>query len=296
MPSRSLSFEAIDPHIRLVHLFEVPGTDPLPPRAAYDYRIMYIYGGQGKLVIDGTEYEATKGKLFFWQPGTVYALVPDRSEKLVIFGINFDFTQAGSAINYPIPPDPSELFNADNRMATIDFTDLPALNATLVLNNMQSLETNLLDMEKEYTLHKKFYLAKIRGLFLMLVGDIARHATSTYTEQDELVHKVDLILQYIRDHYDEPLTNRQIGEHFNFHPVYINRLLVRYTGTPLHQYLIQCRIARALNLMQHSGRSITEAALESGFQDVNYFSKCFKKRLGISPKHYLEAARRQGTR
>lgn len=294
MSSRSLSFDDIDPCIRLPHLFEVQGSDPLPPRAAYDYRIMYIYGGQGKVIIDEVEYDAAKGKLFYWKPGTVYALVPDRGEKLDIFGINFDFTQSGSAIHYPIPPDHIALFNAGNITETIDFTDFPVLNDTLVLDNMQSMETTLLDMEKEYTLRKKFYRHRIRGLFLMLMGDLARHATSTYTDQDMLMHKVDQILQYIRDHYDEPLTNQQIGEQFNFHPVYINRLLVRYTGTPLHQYLIQCRISRALNLMQHSGCSVTEAALESGFQDVNAFSKCFKKRLGISPKHYLAAARRNG--
>jgi AraC-like DNA-binding protein len=291
MRTKVLSFEEIDPFIRFPHPFDLPAGSSLPPRAAYDYRLMYIYGGKGSIVIDGSPYEAVKGNLFVWRPGVVYRIIAAPGEDLTILGVNFDFTQTSNSIGYPIPPENEDRFNPDNITEIIDFSDLEGMNGIIFLRGMQTHERLLLDMANEHTIRKRFFTHKIRGSFLLLLGDVARHVTSTYTEQDETGHKVDLILKHIREHYDKPLTNKEIGEHFNFHPVYINRLLVKYTGTSLHQYLINYRISLAVNLLQNSGKTITEIAYETGFKDVNYFSKCFKKTVGLSPKHYVSAAR-----
>lgn len=122
-----------------------------------------------------------------------------------------------------------------------------------------------------------------------MLGDIARHVTSPFTDKKGINHKVDLILDYIRENYTRPITNKEVAEHFNFHPVYINRLIIKYTGTSLHRYLIDYRISMAINLLQNSGRSITEIAYKVGFKDVNYFSKYFKKTVGLSPRNYVVA-------
>ena len=51
-------------------------------------------------------------------------------------------------------------------------------------------------------------------------------------------------------------------------------------------YLIQIRIQRACELMRHTLKSITDIAFETGFEDSNYFSRAFKKRMGISPREF----------
>lgn len=294
MKTTPLSFEEIDPFVRFPHRFEVPVGSPLPPRAAYDYRIMYVYGGAGWIVVEGVRHEAARGTLFLWRPGVVYELLPGPDEGLSLIGVNFDFTQRSSFLNYPIPPENKETFQQDNVTELVEFTDFPSLNQTVILKHVQSAEQLLLDMSWEYIIRKKFYMHKIRGAFLLLLGDIARHAASVFTGQEGSTHKVDLILEYIREHHREPLTNKQIGEHFRFHPVYINRLMVQHTGTSLHQYLINYRISLAINLLQDSIKSVSEIAYEVGFKDVNHFSKCFKNTVGLSPRQYTAASRYQG--
>jgi AraC-like DNA-binding protein len=265
----------------------------MPIRAAYDYRIMYVFGGTGCIVIDSIRHKTMNGTLFFWKPGIFYELLPDGGQTLSLIGINFDFTQTGSSLHYPLPPEAADRFHRDNIIATAEFHDIPCFNQVICLTNMQAAESQLLEMEKEFVMRKRFYMHKIRGLFLLLLGNIARRASGMVNEQS--INHADQILQYIREHYDKPLTNQQIGDHFNFHPVYLNRMLVRYTGTSLHQYLIGYRLSLAVGLMQNPGRTVTEVAFESGFNDVNHFSNCFKKRFGLSPKRYMKVAKSMNT-
>jgi AraC-like DNA-binding protein len=127
---------------------------------------------------------------------------------------------------------------------------------------------------------------------LALMFDIARNLSAAGSAAEASDSKVDLIIRYIQEHYSSPITNLDIGQHFNFHPIYINRLMVKHTGTALHQYLINYRISVALNLLQTTSKSVAEIAYSVGFRDTNYFSKCFKKLVGLSPKKYINASKK----
>ena len=286
MKREVLSFEEINPYIRYPHLFEVEKGFSLSSRAAYDYRLIYIYDGNGYVIIDNTKYEAVKGNLFIWRPGISYSMYPGDENQLSVIGINFDFTHNSSKISYPIPPENIEIFDEEKITEIIDFSDLEVFNGLIFLKSMQSFENLLFDIINEFTIRKKFFMQKVRGYFLSILGDIVRFATSTFTDKEGINHKVDLILDYIRENYTQCITNKEVAEHFSFHPVYINRLIVKYTGTSLHRYLINYRISMAINLLQNSGKSVTEIAYEVGFKDVNYFSRYFKKTVGMSPGNY----------
>lgn len=291
MSAAAFSFEQIDPFVRYPHVHIQPPGSMLAPRAAYDYRMMYICGGSGKMIIQGISYEAVQGCFFLWKPGAVYGIAANEGGELRILSVNFDFTKSFSHIGYPIPPEDIGIFQPDRITECLHFSDMPELNDTVFLRNMQAVEPLLLEIVREYTVRKRFFMTRITGCFLQLLGDMARHITSTFDDPEGASHKADLILSYIREHYREPLSNRDIARHFSFHPVYLNRLLVKHTGTSLHQYLIRYRLSLAISLLQNSGTSVKEAALESGFTDVNYFSKCFRKAVGLSPAHYARTNR-----
>lgn len=283
-----MSFDTINPFIRYCHSFDITHGMPFINVMAYDYRLMYIEDGEGYINIDGTNYQAAKGCLLFWQPGVLYSLLPNKNSPFSIIGINFDFTCNHLDINYPIPPDSEEVFNKNNIVEYVNFVDLEQFNKPVYLKAMFMIENSLSEIANEYMTRKKLYAGKIRGIFISLLCEVARLSGSL---ADSTENKVDQIIQYIREHYGKPITNKDIGQQFNFHPIYINRLMVKYTGTSLHQYLINYRITVALGLLQTTDKTITEIAYEVGFRDINYFSKCFKKNVGLSPKNYIVAWR-----
>ena len=68
-------------------------------------------------------------------------------------------------------------------------------------------------------------------------------------------------------------------------PFYFARVFSELVGEPPHQYLLRVRLRRAAKLLR-MGASVAEAALKSGFPDVNHFSKTFRRRFGVAPSRY----------
>lgn len=287
-----MSFEAINPFVRYCHVFEIQRGMPFVKVTALDYRLMYIIDGYGFMEVNGIRYEAAKGCLFFWQPGIMYSILPEPQHPFTIIGFNFDFTCDHSDISYPVPPEDEASFGREKIVELVNFIDLEPFNRPIILKNMQSQENSLLEMTNEYNTRKRYYTGKIRGNFSALMFDIARNLSAAGSADEASGSKVDLVIRYIQEHYSSPITNHEIGQHFNFHPIYINRLMVKHTGTALHQYIINYRISVALNLLQTTNKSVTEIAYSVGFRDINYFSRYFKKLVGLSPKKYIYASKK----
>ncbi|HYY94880.1 MAG TPA: helix-turn-helix transcriptional regulator [Pyrinomonadaceae bacterium] len=68
-------------------------------------------------------------------------------------------------------------------------------------------------------------------------------------------------------------------------PFYFARVFSELVGEPPHQYLLRVRLRHAARLLR-AGASVAEAALKSGFPDVNHFSKTFRRRFGVPPSRY----------
>lgn len=59
-------------------------------------------------------------------------------------------------------------------------------------------------------------------------------------------------------------------------------------GITIGEYILQCRMMRAIGMMDEGYRNVAYVAEKCGYEDAGYFSKCFKKHFGISPKDYCE--------
>ena len=67
---------------------------------------------------------------------------------------------------------------------------------------------------------------------------------------------------------------------------YMCFLFKKQTDTTIGAYILQTRMEMAGKLFQRTNYNVTEVTQELGFFDVSYFSKCFKKYFGVSPKQY----------
>ena len=68
-------------------------------------------------------------------------------------------------------------------------------------------------------------------------------------------------------------------------PFYFARVFSELVGEPPHRYLLRVRLRRAAELLR-AGASVAQAALKSGFPDINHFSKTFRRRFGVPPSRY----------
>ncbi len=93
----------------------------------------------------------------------------------------------------------------------------------------------------------------------------------------------------IRTRYAEPLCIGTVADELHMNSAYLGQIVRRYTGATFHRRLQVTRIEHACLLLRQTMRSVGEIAMEVGFKDVDYFSRQFHSRMGISPVAYRGA-------
>lgn len=97
---------------------------------------------------------------------------------------------------------------------------------------------------------------------------------------------ITIIHNYIKIHLKENISLTSIAEQVYLNPVYLSRIYKQITGETLSQYITQCRLTNAKELLKNSQMKINEIAYEVGYESPAHFSRVFKKFYGSSPQEY----------
>ncbi|MNI38343.1 putative response regulatory protein [compost metagenome] len=94
------------------------------------------------------------------------------------------------------------------------------------------------------------------------------------------------IVKYIEQNYQSELSLQDISSHFFVSREYISRKFKQDFGINFSDYLSNYRIDKAKQLMLNPHLRVQQIADMVGIHDVKYFSKVFKKQVGLSPREY----------
>ncbi|TXC89844.1 response regulator transcription factor [Metabacillus litoralis] len=97
---------------------------------------------------------------------------------------------------------------------------------------------------------------------------------------------IKMILEYVEDHYAEPLNLTGVANHFHFNPSYLSSYFTSHNGEGFNEYLNRIRIEEAAKLLNRESTPISEISGIVGYSDHSYFCKVFKKLKGVSPSQY----------
>jgi len=97
-------------------------------------------------------------------------------------------------------------------------------------------------------------------------------------------YKLQQVIDYIQAHLAEDISLEEISNELSMSRYYFCRLFKQNMGISPYQYVIQCRIDRAKDLLLQGRNSIAEVALLVGFTSQSHFTKHFKRLVGVTPK------------
>jgi AraC-like DNA-binding protein len=124
------------------------------------------------------------------------------------------------------------------------------------------------------------YLAT--GLVLSLLQTYSR-GNAESSDQPELLN---WIISFMSLHLSEPLSVADMAERAGLSASRFSQVFRDRFGRPPHQFLLHLRIQRAQDLLQHTGLTLQQIAVQCGFTDVHHFAKAFKRIAGHTPGAY----------
>lgn len=93
-------------------------------------------------------------------------------------------------------------------------------------------------------------------------------------------------IEFMSAHLSEDISRDDIARAARLSPFHFSRLFKEHVGVGVRERLTRMRIERAAELMVHTDKPLVEIALECGFKDQSYFTKSFRRIVGMTPKVY----------
>lgn len=121
--------------------------------------------------------------------------------------------------------------------------------------------------------------------FELILSCLLKQLQKQYELQSEplLVAKIK---NYIRLNFSHKITLADISMDTHYSIPHCEMVFKQTTGMSIARYIIKKRIDESKSLLQEGTLSLPEIADEVGFSDYNYFSRAFKKEVGITPHRY----------
>ena len=143
------------------------------------------------------------------------------------------------------------------------------------LNNLQSISTYM----------------ETQGIILQLISRFLASQTFEPSSINSIPSKILDAISYIQVNLSKNLTVAHLAERANQHPDYFSRLFQQSTGERPITFIHEKRVERAQYLIITTNMPYEEIAQETGFENLPYFSRIFKKVTGTTPGKYREQSR-----
>ena len=106
------------------------------------------------------------------------------------------------------------------------------------------------------------------------------------TQTKQNISAVQVVIEYIQKNYMENLSFDELLQLTNYSKSHFCKIFKDTTGMNLTEYINKYRVERACLELQFTKKNITEIAMQTGFNNIQYFSRIFKEYMDCSPKQY----------
>lgn len=130
------------------------------------------------------------------------------------------------------------------------------------------------------------YQLAVKGFLFQLVFLLLSHRQKKSTSpalQTKSLEKIKTILKYVEEHYADHITIDDMAAITFYSKSHFMKFFKAHMGSGFIEYLNDYRLTMAERLLKTSDASVLEIAEMSGFDNLSYFNRIFKKKYGESP-------------
>lgn len=260
----------------LYHIWKPSQAFQIPIHWHDELEIIYVRRAPLSILIDGEEYTAGDHSIFMVNPGQLHLMGSD------ILPVDY-FT-----LLFPLELISFQTEDALERelMAPLRRHRM-AFEAEIPKGQLRDTLTDFL--EQMITMSERNDCENqigIRILLLRFIQLLVKNDFVKYTDMGNRQNTQKELLSYLQQNYSRPISLQELSARFHLSEKYISRYFKENFHLNLSQYVNYLRLSHAKHLLETSALSVTEVALQSGFSNVSYFIRTFKKGFGMSPLQY----------
>ena len=266
-----------DDPFSIYHIANAKRSFQIPIHWHDEFEIIYVKSGFLTVSISGENYIGKPGDAFVVSPGNLHFMGSQTG--------NVDYFTFLFPLKYIS-------FRTDD---ILDDKLLEPLNSGHLIINPEIKDTvkeqceqlvEIYGTKKEESQSKITAQIKTKIILLQFIlelwkrGFIVENDTSgKNTVEKEMV-------SYIQQNFTGKILLKEFGEQFHLSEKYISRYFKEHFHITISQYVTYLRLEHAKHLLQDTNIPVTEVAMQSGYQNVSYFIRSFKKMYGMSPLKY----------
>lgn len=169
------------------------------------------------------------------------------------------------------------------------FEQVCSLYRTPVFDSSSASEVHRLMLDILYAWRNNQFIAEAQlslRIYSIWIALITGNSTQSCTNTGNAQTATEAAIQYIGEHYGEPLTLPELARHVNMSQFYFSRLFKKQCGYSPHEYIILVRINRAKHLLKTTDLPVKVIANSVGYPNITTFSNLFSSRVGVSPSQF----------
>ena len=257
----------------------------LPCHWHEEYEILYIRRGNALLRIGDHTYTAAEGDFFFINGGELHSAFSENPGGCCYDAVVFSLSFLNSSSNDACQQRYISRFMLKQYQLPHRLEDGNALKVQL-----QALIGILLDkLEKKNPGYELF----LKGILLMILSLLAEESLLTEkqpargdlagTYKKGHTEKMKKVLDYISENYMQRIQLDELAALADMNRYNFCRFFKKHTDMTPVEYLNLHRVNEAFRLLQSADCTVTDAALQAGFESMSYFSRMFKRFKNVSP-------------
>lgn len=243
------------------------------PDGRNDYQLIYIAAGKGNFNFKSGKRVVEKGNMVLYRPGEQQIYKYNAADKVEVYWVHFTGSQVEELLSrFGLPKDKNVF-------------------STGISSDYQWLYNQMI---RELQLRRDKYDELLQLLLRHLLLIIDRHMNESESGIENILNETEDAVRYFNKNFNRPIMIEQYAKE---HYISTNRFIQNFknvSGVTPQQYIIHLRISVAKELLTSTDKSIKEIASEVGYNNALYFSRLFRKVVGLSPSDYRANVRFKG--
>lgn len=244
--------------------------------------ISFILSGNGLYKTGNTIHTIKAGDIFFFRPNEAHCITDIEENGMELLNLHiapyYLYTNFQNALNTNY----IKILAANFPLASNKFND------TLSPEQLKEVKNLILSIRNEFENKSSDYITLVNNYISAILILVSRSYKNNRFSQKEKQNYQKLLsaVKYIDTHFKENITLDLLAQKVAYSRCYFSSIFKKCMGMSIWDYICIKRIEEALTMIKTTNKTITNIALDCGFNNAVNFNKIFKKYTNVSPSTF----------